>query len=93
MDKYDKGNLAIFWGSYCAGATLSIPLLFTGSAPWVLTVVKFIGILGSGAATAFVSVIFKYYGDQVVLRIKRKRRIKLRNYARQKQKEKAERAA
>lgn len=86
MDKYDKGYLAIFWGSYCAGATISIPLLWSGSV--VLPVIlKFIGMLAAGGATAFTSVIFKYFGDEVVKRIKRKRRIKLRNYVRQKQKE------
>lgn len=92
MDKHDKGFIAVFWGSYFAGATISIPLLWTGNIDWPL-ILKFLGMLASGAATAFTSVIFKHYGDEVVKRIKRKRRIKIRNYVRQKQKKEAGRAA
>lgn len=77
MDKLSKSDLAILWGSGIAGGTASIPLLWTGSAnDWVLIALKFLGIIASAGATAFTGILFKYYGEQMVRRIKISKRIK-----------------
>lgn len=77
MDKFSKSDLAVFWGSGIAGGTASIPLLWTGSAAdWIMIGLKFVGLIGAAATTAFTGVLFKYYGDQLVMRIKMRKRIK-----------------
>lgn len=67
MDKLSKGDIAIFWGSYIAGGTASVPLLWTGSPnDWLMVGLKFLGLLGAGMATAFAAVIGKHLADKLI---------------------------
>lgn len=82
MDRSDKGDLAIFWGSFCMGGTASIHLLWSGtSGDWVLVGLKFLGLLGAGVTTGFAGIIGKHFAQEF---IKERKRIR---YERKRQKE------
>jgi hypothetical protein len=67
MDKFSKGDFAIFWGSYIAGGTASIPLLWTGSADdWLFTGLKYLGVLAAALGTAFCGVLGKHFAEKML---------------------------
>lgn len=72
MDKWNKADIAIFFGCFCSGGTACVPLLFA-TGPFVVVALKYLGLLAAGVTTGFAGIIGKYLAEEFIKNRKRKK--------------------